>query len=172
MIRVEMRGDAEIIARLNAFPTSLRAILRRRVWALTLKLQARVQGKLSGKVLNVVTGALRRSIQSDVKETSGAVRGRVFSTGDVKYAAIHEFGGRTKAHIILPKKALALRFAMGGAPTGPLGPHMVFAKAVNHPGSRMPERSFMRSSLADMREEIVRELTQGVVEAAMQGASQ
>lgn len=159
-----MRGDAEVIARLSTMPSSLRAVLRRRIWALTLKLQARVQAKLSGQVLNVVTGALRRSIQSAVDETDRTVRGRVFSTGDVKYAAIHEFGGRTRAHIITPKKAEALSFMMGG--------QRVFAKSVNHPGSVMPERSFLRSSLRDMRDEIVREMTQGVVEAAMSGRSQ
>jgi phage gpG-like protein len=169
MIRVEMRGDAEVIARLSAFPGSLRAILRRRIWAITLKLQARVQRKLSGQVLNVVTGALRRSIQSDVVETAESVRGRVFSTGDVKYARIHEFGGKTRAHIIEPKKGRALLFAMAGTASGGAGPSRIFARRVNHPGSVMPERSFLRSSLTEMREEIIRELTDGVVEAAMGG---
>ncbi len=160
MISISMTGDRELIARLTALPSGLRTILRRKIWALTLRLQARVQQKLSGQVLNVVTGALRRSIQSDVRETADGIRGVVFSTGDVKYARIHEFGGKTRAHIIEPRKAQALAFMMGGK--------MVFAKRVNHPGSVMPERSFLRSSLEDMREEIRRELTDGIVRAAMQ----
>lgn len=163
MISMTMTGDRQVIARLQEMPDSLRQILRRRVWALTLKLQARVQRKLSGQVLNVVTGALRRSIQSDVREEATAVLGRVFSTGDVKYARIHEFGGRTRAHVIEPRKASALLFAMGGK--------NVFARRVNHPGSVMPERSFMRSSLAEMQDEIIRTLTDGIVEAAMQGGA-
>lgn len=163
MMRITMRGDRELVAQLSAMPSGLRAVLRRRVWSLTLRLQARVQRKLSGTVLNVVTGALRRSIQPTVEETGARITGRVFSTGDVKYARIHEFGGKTRAHIIEPKKAAALMFLVGGK--------SVFAKRVNHPGSTMPERSFMRSSLADMRDEIVRELTQGVVESAMKGGA-
>jgi hypothetical protein len=42
----------------------------------------------------------------------------------------------------------------------------VFAKHVHHPGSQMPERSFLRSSLNDMAEEIF----VGIRDAAMQGA--
>lgn len=161
MINMTMTGDRQVIARLQSMPDELRQVLRRRIWALTLKLQARVQRKLSGQVLNVVTGALRRSIQSEVRDEAQAIIGRVFSTGDVKYARIHEFGGTTRAHVIEPRKATALLFAMGGK--------NVFARRVNHPGSKMPERSFMRSSLEEMREEIIRTLTDGVVQSAMSG---
>lgn len=51
---------------------------------------------------------------------------------NVKYAAIHHFGGQTAPHTILPKKGKALKF--GGR----------FAKRVNHPGSKIPARPFMR----------------------------
>lgn len=157
MISVTMVGDRQLVARLTAFPSSLQIVLRRRVNDLVLRLQARVQRKLSGQVLNVVTGALRRSIQPNVAESPSSVQGRVFSTGDVKYARIHEYGGRTRAHVIEPRKAGALMFAMGGK--------NVFAKRVNHPGSIMPERSFMRSSLEEMRAEITRSMADGVIEA-------
>jgi len=46
------------------------------------------------------------------------------------YAAIHQFGGRTKPHRILPKRGKALKF--GGK----------FYAAVNHPGSNIPARPF------------------------------
>ena len=75
------------------------------------------------------------------------VVGKVASSGDVKYAGIHEFGGKTPAHDIYPDKAKALAFMIGGK--------QVFAKVVHHPGSQMPERSFLRSSLSDMRQEIL-----------------
>jgi hypothetical protein len=54
---------------------------------------------------------------------------------------------RPQPHIIEPKKASVLAFAGGDG-------GMVFARRVNHPGSKMPERSFMRSSLRDMSTEI------------------
>lgn len=47
------------------------------------------------------------------------------------YAAIHQFGGRTKAHVIRPRSKQALAF--GGR---------VF-KQVNHPGSVIPARPFL-----------------------------
>jgi hypothetical protein len=67
-------------------------------------------------------------------------------------------GGHTAAHDIVPTKAEALAFMMGG--------QQVFAKIVHHPGSRIPERSFMRSGLFDMADEIVA----GIRAAALEGA--
>jgi phage gpG-like protein len=115
---------------------------------------------LSGQVLNVKTGRLRRSIFNEVTDTSTAVTGKVASSGDVKYAAIHEFGGKTPAHEILPNKAKALAFVMGGK--------QVFAAVVHHPGSVMPERSYMRSSLHEMEQEI----RDGIRAAVIEGANQ
>lgn len=47
------------------------------------------------------------------------------------YAAIHQFGGITRAHVILPKNKKALAF--GGR----------VVKRVNHPGSKIPARPYM-----------------------------
>lgn len=158
MINVTLTGDRELILKLQKMPVSVAAVLVTSIKMLSLKLQAKIQrDKLSGQVLKVVTGALRRSIHATpVVKTGSVVRGGVASSGDVKYAGIHEFGGRTKAHIIEPRKAKALAF-MGKSGD------MVFAKKVNHPGSVMPERSFMRSSLAEMAVEIVTEMKRAVV---------
>lgn len=158
MLTVKLVGDRELIAKLDGLPDKVHRALLRKVTTLALKLEARVKGKLSGEVLNVRSGALRRSIFNAIEDSSTSVIGKVASSGDVKYAAIHEFGGKTPAHDILPTKAQALAFMMGGK--------MVFAKVVHHPGSQMPERSFMRSSLADMRDEITTGLKQAVVEGS------
>ena len=137
-------------------PGKLQAALLQKVSMLALKLEERVKRKLSGEVLNVKTGDLRRSIANKVEQSAHAVIGTVYSSGDVKYAAIHEFGGTTKAHVIEAVNAKALAFSMGG--------QQVFAKRVNHPGSKIPERSFLRSSLADMRDEITEGLHRTVAE--------
>jgi hypothetical protein len=57
----------------------------------------------------------------------------------------------------VPDKAKALAFAVGGK--------QVFAARVNLPAVTMPERSYLRSSLAEMAEEIVEGLSDAVVEA-------
>jgi phage gpG-like protein len=155
MLAIRITGSEEVQRRFANMPAGVRAALRAKVFALTLMLEAHVKNdKLSGQVLNTVTGRLKRSIQSRVTEDESLITGSVFSSGDVPYAAIHEFGGKTSPHDIVPVKAKALAFMMNGK--------MVFAKIVHHPGSVMPERSYLRSSLDDMHDRIVNELTQAV----------
>lgn len=55
------------------------------------------------------------------------------------YGAIHQFGGKTSAHIIKPKKKQALAW--------PGGRHPV--RGVNHPGSDIPARPFLGVSRQD-----------------------
>ena len=159
MITVEVVGDKQLIARLTAMPDNIRSALVRKVRALALMLEATVKGeKLSGQVLNVVTGALRRSISNEVTTGSNSVTAEVYSSGDVKYAAIHEYGGTIPAHEVVATKAQALHFVIGAKD--------VFAKRVQIPDVKMPERSFLRSSLDEMRDEIV----EGMKEAVLEGA--
>lgn len=67
------------------------------------------------------TGNLRRSI---TKEVTNASRGRVYVQAE--YGLPVETG--TRPHVILPKKRKMLAFKINGK--------MVFARKVNHPGSR------------------------------------
>lgn len=147
MITIEV-DDSRVMAWMTDMPDKVRRVLYRVYYELAERLRNHVvQDKLMGQVLNRVTGRLGQSIQQLVTQTDTSIIGEVFSSGDVKYAAIHEFGGRTAAHVIEARNAEALAFNFHGK--------MVFAKKVNHPGSLMPERSFMRSSLRDMRDDII-----------------
>ena len=123
---------------------AVRAVVVQRCTAFALEWEALAKKKLSGDVLNVRTGALRSSVSHEIADDGDTVTVKVFSSG-VPYAAIHEYGGVTKPHDIVPTKAKALHFVMGGKD--------VFAKVVHHPGSRMPERSYIRSSLTDLLED-------------------
>jgi phage gpG-like protein len=155
-IQVDSRA---VTARLESMPARIHARLEQTVYALAERLRSHViQDKLLGQVLNRRTGRLGQSIQQKVDSTATGITGTVYSAGDVKYAAIHEFGGHIPGHEIVARNAQALAFMMGGK--------QVFAKRVNWPGATMPERSFMRSSLADMRDEIVEKMTQAVQDGA------
>ena len=157
---IVVKGDKELVASLSRMPGVVQQALRLKVTALALKLEKLVKtGKLNGQVLNRITGRLARSINNKIVVSENSVYGYVFSSGDVKYAAIHEYGGQTQPHLILPKKASVLAFAVGGK--------QVFAKSVQHPGSKMPERSFLRSSLKDMSVEISTGLKESVVNAVV-----
>jgi phage gpG-like protein len=150
MINVTV-SDSAVTAKFNVMPEKTRLGVERTIYVLVQKLRSKiVREKLMGQVLNRRTGRLGQSIQDKVSSDANSITGIVYSSGDVKYARIHEYGGKTAAHIIEPKKAQALYF------------NGTFAKKVNHPGSNIPERSYMRSSLAEMREEIAARLRQSV----------
>jgi phage gpG-like protein len=159
ILNITITGDARVIEGLGRLPSAINQALYAKILSLALKMERNVKvGKLNGQVLNRITGALSRSIQHEVLRSENRVLGKVFSSGDVKYAAIHEYGGTTAPHIIVPKKASVLAFV--GSSGG-----MVFTKKVNHPGSKMPERSFLRSTLTDMSTEISLGMKEAVVQA-------
>jgi len=149
--------DTAVQAWLSHIPTNVQASLETAVYELAERLRNHViTDKLLGQVLNRRTGRLGQSIQQDVTSSSSSVVGRVYSSGDVPYARIQEYGGVTAAHVIEAVNGQALAFMMGGK--------QVFAKRVNHPGSHIPERSYMRSSLADLQDVIIARLKDAMVE--------
>ena len=157
MFALQLDGLEEAGARLAAYPAALTAALSAKAAELAAALADMVKNdKLSGGVLNARSGALRDSIAASVSADADGVVASVASEGDVKYAAIQEYGGKTSAHEILPVKAQALAFVIGGA--------QLFARRVEHPGSLIPERSYLRSSLDDMRDEILAALAEAATE--------
>jgi phage gpG-like protein len=152
MLRVSLEGQAELAERLGAMPDRLRAALAEKVDALAQNLFAQVVGvNLSGGVLRARSGALRDSIRMQVSQQDGSIGADVFSDGDIPYAAIQEYGGKTAAHEILPDKARALAFVLNGK--------QVFARRIQHPGSLIPERSYLRSALEEQGDDIAQDLT-------------
>ena len=89
----------------------------------------RKQGITPQGILQRSPAGLKASIQGDHDRDSATV---MAGSGQSKnYAAIHQFGGKTSAHKIVPKKKKALAF--GG----------IVRKSVNHPGSTIPARPFL-----------------------------
>lgn len=115
-------------------------------------LQARVGGELGKKRGIQKSGAwslkvgqrVARSVK--ILQASGRLASSITPSHDatsatvgtnVIYAAIQNFGGQTSPHTIVPRNGKALRF--GG----------VFAKRVNHPGSKIPARPFLTITAGD-----------------------
>ena len=158
MFALELDGLENASAHLETYPTALTAALSAKAAELADALADMVRNdKLLGGVLNARSGALRDSIVASVSADADGVIASVGSEGDVKYAAIQEYGGKTSAHEILPVKAEALAFVVGGVQR--------FARRVEHPGSLIPERSYLRSSLEEMQGEIVAALAEAAAEA-------
>lgn len=152
MLEIELVDTSS--AALAAMPERIGGALLAKANGLAAALQARVQQKLAGEVLQSRTGALAASIVATVDDTPQAIAVRLAVAGDIKYAAIHEFGGTIPPHEIVPDKAKALAFVIGGK--------QVFANRVQMPAVIMPERSYMRSSLAEMADVIREELGEAV----------
>lgn len=171
MFTVRVTGDDVVIAKLSAMPNAVHQSLLRKVTVLAFKLLALVKGKLSGEVLNVRSGLLRDSAFQEVIDGGSSVVGRVAEPGLVPYAAIHEFGGTINhpggtaywaddsgAHFVSNAAAEAFQ-QLGGA----LAVKGELRRTRAH-SIQMPERSYLRSALAEMEEEIVSGLREAVAE--------
>jgi phage gpG-like protein len=153
MLQISVEGQQALAERLGVLPDRLRAALAEKVDALAQNLFSQVVGvNLSGGVLNARSGALRDSIQVALSQQDDRIDAEIFSNGDAPYAAIQEFGGKTAAHEILPDKARVLAFVANGK--------QLFARRVQHPGSQIPARSYLRSALDEQGENILLDLTE------------
>jgi phage gpG-like protein len=151
-------GVETLDLQLASLPADVLSRLEEKARQLAATLADKVrEEKLSGGVLQIRSGALKASISSDISIDGNEVNATVGSFGDVKYAAIQEYGGRTSAHEILPDKAQALAFVIGGVQR--------FARRIEHPGSTIPASGYLQSSLDEARDDIVAELSSAAQEA-------
>ena len=144
MIDVTVTGLDQAASRFAALPQTLAARLAREVERLGGVLRDRVERKLSGEVLQRRSGRLAASIAVTVEPTGAGATATVSS--DAPYAAIQEYGGTIPARTIVPQSARALAFPWRG--------RQRFFKRVTVPAVTMPERSFMRSALAETAPDI------------------
>jgi phage gpG-like protein len=159
MLHISLEGQQALAARLGVLPDRLRAALAEKVGALAQILFSRVVGvNLSGGVLNPRSGALRDSIEVESSWQDDRIDAEIFSNGDAPYAAIQEFGGKTAAHEILADKSRVLAFVANGK--------QVFARRVEHPGSQIPARSYLRSALDEQGGDIAQGLMEIVLALA------
>ena len=132
-------------------PDRLRAALAEKVDALAQIFCAGGRRQPERRCLARASGALRKSLRIQTTQQDGFVGADIFSDGDVPYAAIQEYGGKTAAHEILPDKARVLAFVLNGK--------QVFARRIWHPGSEIPGRSYLRSALEEQGDDIAQGLT-------------
>lgn len=113
------------------------------------KAARRKGGTWPGQILVRSAGGLAASIQPDW-DNDHAVVGT-----NKAYAAIQQFGGQTRPHVIRPREKRALAF--GG----------VIVRKVNHPGSRIPARPFL--ALTDQDQEDMLDAAQQFIEGRSPG---
>ena len=149
------------MAHLQQFPERLATSMVKAMNRVTIGVQALVKsGKLSGQVLHVRTGTLRRSINQEVRYAgSGLIEGIVGT--NVEYAHVHEYGFHgtvsVKEHLRMQKVAWGKAMK---------NPREVTVKAhnmtMNTPGKR-----FLRDALAE-NAELIRETYRKAVNRGLQ----
>ncbi|WP_026470034.1 hypothetical protein [Alkanindiges illinoisensis] len=154
MIEASVTGDSAVVASIREQYRKITTNVEQSIGRLTLKLLTRVKvNKLSGQVLNVRTGRLRRSITQKVVNTPSQITGIVGT--NVEYARAHEIGFNgqvsVKAHL------RQIKMAWGKSITPRTVEIRAHSRQVN-----LPEKSFLRSALTDMAPEIRQTLQQSV----------
>jgi phage gpG-like protein len=140
-VLLRLSGDRELLAWMRGLPYQVRTAVRRKMDAEMSALVEAIRGKLSGQVLESKSGRLRRSIVARISSQQGRDTLVVGSEG-VPYARIHEYGGVVRIPEIRPRRADALHF-LGSAKD------FVFAARTRSHTVTIPERSYLRSTVAD-----------------------
>lgn len=143
--------ETRVVARLERVPDDMLRELRAAVDIERLILEALIKRKLSGEVLNVVTGKLRRSIHSFVEAEGDRISGVVAQSGDVKYGRRWEFG--FTGDEVVQAHVRTISQAFGHA----IAPREVEVRAFTRHVDQ-PARPFMRPSLAERAAAIVARL--------------
>lgn len=105
-----------------------------------------------------LTGRLKRSISESAPYAVGPGAWGVNVGTNVEYAAIQEFGGKTKPHVIRARLKSALAFDWPNAPAGlkPGKDGKYYFRLVNHPGSVIRAQPYLRPALRESRRDIRR----------------
>ena len=145
MIKVEIIGAESVIARFEGAPERIRRALATATYRLAIQAQRKVMDeRLSGQVLKVRTGQLRRSINAAPIEEAGRVGARTGT--NVFYGRIWELTG-LPARTVVPTTKKAL-----------------FWKGARHPVRRVnlpaqAPRPFLSVVLEEMRAQARAEMT-------------
>lgn len=157
MVKIEFIGDKEVASKLESFAPKIYDSLLMTITKLSIELQAKIKSqKLTGQVLKTRTGTLRRSINYRVDQTPSQIVGRVGIGADAaKYGIMHEFGLSKTENVRSHMRTIKQVWGKSIAPKQiSVRSH---TRAVNY-----PERSFMRTALAEMRPIIQQDISKAV----------
>lgn len=138
---IQIAGVERVVLRLQNLAASATAKLRATMSSVATDVSSYVkETKLSGQVLNVRSGRLRRSINGQVRDSADAVSALIGT--NLVYAKVYEFGFQGTVNV--PAHTRMQTMAFGRA----MPAREVEVRA--HPmRMNMPERSFLRTSLRE-----------------------
>jgi len=177
LISFNLTGDKQVQAYLLGIPDKMRQALVDEVDRQTRRVHALATRNASGRALDGGltlkrrTGTLRRSINSQVEVTGGSVVGTVGIK--LTYAAIHEFGFEgtvnVAAHLRKVKAGKSLseakKTARGRSRARKEKYNLAQVKAHTRK-MKMPERSYLRSALRELKPSIIEALKTAIRKSA------
>lgn len=168
MIKTSVTGDREVVLGLQRVEEAARGEIRAGIGRIALKLMVRVKAqKLSGQALNVRSNLLRSSVNYRIDDSGPDISGIVGT--NVEYAAIHEFGfkGQMSVKQHLRQLRTASKFSLRKVKGQSIGVYMktrgkltggVATVKAHTRNVDLPERSFLRSALKELKASGVIEL--------------
>jgi phage gpG-like protein len=157
MITAYLVGESELMARMSGMYPNAKKGLLEAVTRLAIQLQRNVmKDKLSGQVLNVRTGTLRRSINQLVSQTDTSTEGVVGT--NVEYAARFEYGFHGSETVKAHSRTIRKVFGK------PIDERVIQVRSFSRQANQ-PERSFLRSAMRDMESQIKTELENALKQA-------
>ena len=151
MLSVEIEGADALEERFASLPAAIREALAGKIEDLAQRLEQRVKENLSGAVMQSRSGSLRDSIEMRLEPAAAALVART------KYAAAQEYGFVGEESVCAHSRAI--REAFGRA----ISPKTIFVRAFAR-AMDLRERSYMRSALDEMQDEVASALSDAVEE--------
>ena len=146
---ITMRSE-QLVASLLGKSDQLHAAMVRVMNRLSIEVQGQVKSdKLTGQVLHVRSGTLRRSINRDVQDDGTNVTATVGT--NVRYARVHEYGFDGSVDV---------RSFSRKTPSGGQAEVRAHTRQV-----RLPERSFLRSTVKEQADHIRADIKRAALEA-------
>ena len=160
MLAGRIVGAETVVSQLMSVSPLVHNRVKDRVSRLAMTLLTKVkQEKLSGQVLHNVTGNLRASINQRVEDMGNAIVGSVGT--NIVYARPHEFGidqhKMVQVHEYL-RRNLDLATAKWRLKHKMPVPMVTVHAFTRNQHTVLPERSFLRSALGEMRPQVREEL--------------
>lgn len=155
MLKMEFIGGDVLAAVLRSYGGKVQTAIVQSIGRSALRLQSEVMdNRLSGQVLNIRTGNLHRSIHQQVTSSGGLVVGEVNT--NVRYGVAHEYGFAGTVNV--KDSMRQIRQAFGR----PLKSSRYVQIRAHSRNVKLPERSFLRSALRDMKPEIEADLQKSI----------
>ena len=167
MLAARIVGAETVVSQMTALPGKAHNRVKDQISRLTMELLTKVKSeKLSGQVLHNVTGNLRASINQRVQDLGQSIVGAVGT--NLVYARAHEFGVDQHKMVTVHeymRSNLSAAVSAWRAKHKMSSPMCVVHEFTRNQHTKLPERSFLRSALDDMRPQVREELLEALREA-------